>query len=97
MFAIQAAAEFLPPPIDADPQETREWLDSLAALIAAGGAEGPERAAFLLDELVAFARNHGVRWQPELCTPYQNTIAVNDQPTFPGDLAIEERLGSIIR
>ena len=97
MFAIQAAAEFLPPPIDADPQETREWLDSLAALIAAGGAEGPERAAFLLDELVAFARSHGVRWQPELCTPYQNTIAVNDQPTFPGDLAIEERLGSIIR
>ena len=97
MSAIQAPREFLPPPIDADPQETREWLDSLAALIAAGGAEGPERAAFLLDELVAFARNHGVRWQPELCTPYQNTIAVNDQPTFPGDLAIEERLGSIIR
>ncbi len=97
MSAIQAAAEFLPPPVDADPQETREWLDSLAALITAGGAEGPERAAFLLDKLVAFARNQGVRWQPELCTPYQNTIAVNDQPTFPGDLAVEERLGSIIR
>ncbi len=97
MSANQAATEFLPPPVDADPQETREWLDALAALIAAGGAEGPERAAFLLDKLVAFARSQGVRWQPELCTPYQNTIAVNDQPTFPGDLAIEERLGSIIR
>jgi pyruvate dehydrogenase E1 component len=97
MSAIQAAAEFLPPPADADPQETREWLDALAALITVGGVEGAERAAFLLDKLVAFARSQGVRWQPELCTPYQNTIAVNAQPTFPGDLAIEERLGSIIR
>ncbi len=97
MSAIQAATEFLLPPVDADPKETREWLDALAALIAAGGVEGAERAAFLLDKLVAFARSQGVRWQPELCTPYQNTIAVNDQPTFPGDLAIEERLGSIIR
>ena len=97
MSAIQAAPEFLPPPIDADPQETSEWLDALAALIAAGDADGSERAAFLLDKLVAFARTQGVRWQPELCTPYQNTIAVNDQPTFPGDLAIEEWLGSIIR
>ncbi len=97
MSATQTAAEFLPLPVDADPQETSEWLDALAALISASGADGPERAAFLLDKLVAFARNQGVRWQPELCTPYQNTIAVNDQPTFPGDLAIEERLGSIIR
>ncbi len=97
MSAIQVASEFLPLPVDADPQETGEWLGALAALISAGGADGSERAAFLLDKLVAFARSQGVRWQPELCTPYQNSIAVNDQPTFPGDLAIEERLGSIIR
>ncbi len=97
MSATQTTAEFSPPPVDADPQETSEWLDALAALILAGGGEGSERAAFLLDKLVAFARSQDVRWQPELCTPYQNTIAVNDQPTFPCDLAIEERLGSIIR
>ncbi len=100
MSAIQAAAEFLPTPVDADPQETREWLDALAALIAADnahGADGSKRAAFLLDKLVAFARNQGVGWQPELCTPYQNTIAVDAQPAFPGDLAVEERLGSLMR
>ena len=79
---------------DTDPQETREWLDALDALVT---AEGPQRAAFLLDQLVASARAAGVGWQPELCTPYQNTIAVNDQPAFPGDLAMEERLGSLMR
>ncbi len=35
--------------------------------------------------------------QPELNTPYVNTIAVEEQPTFPGDLAIEERLASLMR
>ena len=79
---------------DTDPQETREWLDALDALLT---AEGPQRAAFLLNQLVASARAGGVGWQPELCTPYQNTIAVNDQPAFPGDLAMEERLGSLMR
>ena len=79
---------------DSDSQETQEWLASLEAVIA---AEGPQRAAFLLDQLAAFARAKGVGWQPELCTPYQNTIAVNEQPAFPGDLAVEERLGSLMR
>ena len=79
---------------DTDLQETREWLDALDALLA---AEGPERATFLLDQLVARARAKGVGWQPELCTPYQNTILVNHQPAFPGDLAMEERLGSLMR
>jgi len=36
-------------------------------------------------------------WQPELNTPYVNTIAVEDQSPFPGDLAIEERLASLMR
>ena len=37
------------------------------------------------------------RWSPELVTPYVNTIAVDQQPAFPGDLAIEERLASLMR
>ncbi|RYF77271.1 MAG: alpha-ketoglutarate dehydrogenase, partial [Comamonadaceae bacterium] len=36
-------------------------------------------------------------WQPELATPYANTIGVDQQPVFPGDLAIEERLASLMR
>ncbi len=79
---------------DADPQETAEWRDAFSALVA---AQGPERARFVLDELARQARTQRVGWQPELATPYINTIGVDQQPVFPGDLAMEERLASLMR
>ncbi|MFZ2736904.1 MAG: alpha-ketoglutarate dehydrogenase [Burkholderiaceae bacterium] len=79
---------------DADPQETREWRDAFAALVA---ANGPARARWILDALAEQARTLGTGWMPELNTPYVNTIAVDQQPSFPGDLAIEERLASLMR
>jgi hypothetical protein len=74
---------------DIDPEETAEWREALLALI---GTQGPERARQILDELAIVARQQRTGWQPELNTPYMNTIAVQDQPDFPGDLAMEERL-----
>jgi pyruvate dehydrogenase E1 component len=50
-----------------------------------------------LDGLVALSREQRVGWQPELTTPYVNSIHVSEQPSFPGDLAIEEKLGSLMR
>ncbi len=79
---------------DPDPQETQEWRDAFATLLA---GQGPERARFILDELARQARTQRVGWQPELCTPYVNTIAVDQQPQFPGDLAVEEHLASLMR
>jgi len=79
---------------DADPQETDEWRDAFLSLVR---TQGPERARFILDELARLARARGVEWQPELCTPYVNSISVDRQPAFPGDLAIEERLAAIVR
>lgn len=79
---------------DTDAQETAEWRQALMTVIA---SEGPERAKFLLDELVRTARTNQVGWQPELSTPYVNSIPVQQQPVFTGDLAIEERLASIMR
>ncbi|MGE0311409.1 MAG: alpha-ketoglutarate dehydrogenase [Lautropia sp.] len=79
---------------DPDPIETAEWRASLLALIE---AEGPARARFMLDELAALARARRIGWSPELTTPYVNTIAVDDQQPFPGDLALEERLASLMR
>lgn len=79
---------------DTDPQETAEWRDAFLALVA---TEGPERARFMLQEMVRLARAGRVGWQPDLNTPYVNTVAVQDQPVFPGDLAIEERVASIVR
>ena len=79
---------------DSDPQETAEWREAFVALAA---AQGPERAAFLLDELVRLARQKRIAWKPELSTPYINTVAVDEQGIFPGDLAMEERLASLMR
>ena len=79
---------------DIDPEETAEWREALLALI---GTQGPERARQILDELATVARQQRTGWQPDLNTPYMNTIAVEDQPDFPGDLATEERLVAIMR
>jgi pyruvate dehydrogenase E1 component len=56
---------------DADPQETAEWIDSLAAVVEQAG---PERARFLLDALQRHAARNGLRWRPAIATPYVNTI-----------------------
>ena len=79
---------------DIDPQETAEWHDAFAALVA---TQGPARARQILDGLARVARAQRIGWQPELGTPYFNTIPVEQQPVFPGDLAVEERLGSLMR
>ncbi|MBA3599240.1 MAG: alpha-ketoglutarate dehydrogenase [Methylibium sp.] len=79
---------------DPDPQETAEWRAAFAALAE---AHGPARARWMLDELARVARQQRIGWQPELATPYVNTIAVEAQPAFPGDLAVEERLASLMR
>jgi pyruvate dehydrogenase E1 component len=83
-----------PNAVDIDPQETQEWRDALDALIA---TYDEDRAKFLLDEMAHHAQARGIGWKPQLCTPYQNSISVIDQPTFPGDLAMEERLCSLMR
>ncbi len=79
---------------DTDPGETQEWRDAFLALVA---NEGPERARHILDQLAILARDPRVGWSPELVTPYVNSVPVEKQPPFPGDLAIEERLASIMR
>ncbi|HEY8050623.1 MAG TPA: alpha-ketoglutarate dehydrogenase [Ramlibacter sp.] len=92
----QSLSRFLAPAagVDLDPGETAEWREAFLALVA---AEGPARARFILDQLATLARDPHVAWSPELVTPYVNTIAVDQQPAYPGDLAIEEKLASIMR
>ncbi|MBG9388537.1 alpha-ketoglutarate dehydrogenase [Caenimonas aquaedulcis] len=79
---------------DIDPVETAEWRDAFLALVA---THGPERARFILDQLAAVGSGPLVGWSPELVSPYVNTIPVDRQPAFPGDLAVEERLASLMR
>ena len=79
---------------DVDPQETREWLEALDAVI---DAVGPERATFVLKHLLQHARTRRVPLPQVLNTPYLNTISLADQPPFPGNLEIESRLSALVR
>ena len=80
--------------LDLDPIETAEWRDAFDSVVA---LHGPERARFLLDQLVVMAHHSQIDWSPELVTPYANTIPVQAQQPYPGDLAIEEKLASLMR
>ncbi len=87
------------PRMDADPdpddlQELQEWREALQSLLARGG---PQRVRQVMDLLAADARDPAIGWQPPRGTPYLNTIPAERQPVFPGDLAVEERLASLMR
>ncbi|MEO0347655.1 MAG: pyruvate dehydrogenase (acetyl-transferring), homodimeric type [Pseudomonadota bacterium] len=79
---------------DADPIETREWLESIDSVLK---TEGPERAHFLLDKMIDFARRSGAYLPYSPNTAYLNTISVGQQPEYPGDRSIERRLESYLR
>ena len=79
---------------DKDPIETREWLDSIDSVIA---QHGPERAHFILNQMVDYARRSGTYLPFSHNTAYLNTIPVGKQPSYPGDRAIEKRIEAIIR
>ena len=79
---------------DADALETREWIDSLNAVLQTSGAN---RAGYLLSQLSETAVRNGVELPFEATTPYINTIPVDRQPPFPGSREIERRIKSLIR
>jgi len=79
---------------DADPAETQEWLQALDGVIK---AEGPERAAYLIDQQISHARVNGVNQPFHAETPYINTIPVEQQARLPGDQNVEHRIRSYTR
>ena len=79
---------------DADSQETREWMDALSAVIS---SEGPERAHFLLEQLLEHARQSSIDMPFSATTGYVNTIETDQEERSPGNLAIEERLRAYMR
>jgi len=82
---------------DPDPQETQEWRDALAGVIA---HEGPERAAQLLAGLAGDAQRAGVPLSAgggKIVTPYINTIPASEEPAYPGDIDLERKIEAAIR
>ncbi len=79
---------------DADPTETREWLESFIELVEDGGRE---RARYILRQLLNKGEELAVRLPFSANTPYINTIHHSVEPTYPGDREIERRIKSIVR
>lgn len=79
---------------DIDPEETREWLDSLAAVV---DQRGEARARYLLTRLIDRSRELAVGTPASVSTPYVNTIPAEDEPWFPGDEHLERRIRAYIR
>ena len=79
---------------DLDPAETREWLESLTSVFQRSGGE---RVEFILSALDRQARGTGLTSDPPPFSPYRNTIPVEKQPPFPGDIEMEQRITAIMR
>ncbi|WP_405233650.1 pyruvate dehydrogenase (acetyl-transferring), homodimeric type [Lentisalinibacter salinarum] len=79
---------------DTDPTETREWLESIDSVLK---VHGPERAHFLLNRMIDFARRSGAYLPYSPNTAYLNTISPGQQPEYPGDRSLERRIEAYIR
>ncbi len=79
---------------DPDPQETQEWLDAIDGVLEHGG---PDRAYYLIEQLIDKSRRSGAHVPFSANTAYINTIPVEKQVRIPGDQAIEHRIRSYVR
>jgi pyruvate dehydrogenase E1 component len=79
---------------DHDPVETKEWVESLRAVVH---YQGVERARYLLSRLRDEARASGAQLPFIATTPYVNTIPPAREARSPGDRDIEHRIRSAIR
>ena len=79
---------------DIDESETTDWIRSLDDVVE---QEGETRARFLLYKLLKRARQLQVGLPPLTNTRYINTISPEQEPSFPGDEAMERRIRRLIR
>jgi pyruvate dehydrogenase E1 component len=79
---------------DVDPQETQEWLDAIDGVLE---HEGPDRAYFLIEQVIDKSRRSGAYVPFSANTAYINTIPVDKQVRIPGDQTIEHRIRSYVR
>ena len=79
---------------DIDESETDDWMTSLDQVVE---QEGETRARFLVYKLLKRARQLQIGLPPLTQTRYINTISPEQEPYFPGDEALEQRIRRIIR
>ena len=73
--------------------EMAEWIEAFDQVAADDDAQAGE----LLAALRRRATETGVATESSLTTPYKNTISPHEEVPYPGDRAMERRLGALIR
>jgi pyruvate dehydrogenase E1 component len=91
---INAEIRTAPQNADTDPQETAEWLEAWDQIL---DEDNPQRVTYLLQKLADRARFAGMNIPARFNTPYRNTIPVEEELPYPGNLEIERQIKSIIR
>jgi len=79
---------------DIDPLETKEWIESLSAVLE---TDGKSRAQFLIKQLIEHSYKEGSDLVLSRNTPYINTISPEEEIKSPGDQNIERKIRSLIR
>jgi pyruvate dehydrogenase E1 component len=76
-------------------EELREWVESIESVLR---TEGPDRAKALFRAVRDYLTNANVIVEDAtLNTPYRNTIPLEQQPAYPGNIELEERIENINR
>ncbi|MEY8701871.1 pyruvate dehydrogenase (acetyl-transferring), homodimeric type, partial [Francisella philomiragia] len=81
---------------DIDVLETQEWLEAFEDVIK---REGADRAKFLFEQLLSKGAELGIEsaYSTAKVKRYINSIDVSEQPSYPGDMEIEQRIEAINR
>jgi len=74
--------------------EIKEWLESLESLISYSGTDS---ANAVLQSLDVRAKELGLNKSSPIFSPYQNSIPVDKQKKYPGDIKLEQKITSILR
>jgi pyruvate dehydrogenase E1 component len=80
--------------VDSDIEETRDWIESFDAVIR---IQDSTRALFLLHRLEEHAKELGLLAAAAPYSAYRNSVPLERQGPYPGDLVLEERLTSMMR
>ena len=84
--------------LDADPDwiaERGEWRAAIDDLLR---TRGPAAAGEMLKQLYEHVSRQGVVLsEATLNTPYRNTIPLSQEPEYPGDIELEQRIENLVR
>ena len=76
-------------------EELSEWLESMESVVR---TEGPERAKAIFKAVQNYLADEKVIVEgATLNTPYRNTIPLGEQPAYPGEIELEQKIENILR